>query len=68
MAVDKKGIEEPSIWQDYREIIKKYNPDFNDFAMIERFAFYERAKKSFAIISTGEKAIYANIILNKGVI
>jgi L-fucose mutarotase len=33
---------------------------------VERFAFYERAKQAYAIIATGEKALYANIILKKG--
>ena len=42
------------------------NPERIDY--IERFAFYERAKKAFCVIATGEKAIYANIILKKGVI
>ena len=35
---------------------------------IDRFAFYERAKTAFAVIATGEEAVYANIILKKGVI
>lgn len=35
---------------------------------IERFAFYERAKQSYLIIVTGESALYANLILKKGVI
>ncbi len=35
---------------------------------IERFAFYERSKKAFAVVSTGETALYANLILKKGVI
>jgi L-fucose mutarotase len=34
---------------------------------IERFAFYERAKKAFAVVMTGETKIHANIILKKGV-
>ena len=37
-------------------------------ANIERRAFYERAKKAYAVIATGETAIYANIILKKGVV
>jgi L-fucose mutarotase len=36
--------------------------------MIERFAFYERAKEAFAVIATGEEALYGNIILKKGVL
>lgn len=35
---------------------------------VERFAFYEEAKKAYAIIATGEGALYANVILQKGVI
>jgi L-fucose mutarotase len=35
---------------------------------LERFEFYERAKKAYAVIATGEGAIYANIIIKKGVI
>ena len=35
---------------------------------IERFAFYEEAKKAYAIIATGESALYANVMLQKGVV
>lgn len=56
------------IWDIYEKIVKKHEPGFTEFEMIERFAFYERAKKAYAIIATGEAALYANIILKKGVI
>ena len=36
--------------------------------MTERFAFYERAKKAYLIIATGEMAVYANVLLKKGVV
>jgi L-fucose mutarotase len=35
---------------------------------VERFAFYERAKKAYAVVATSEKALYANVILKKGVL
>jgi L-fucose mutarotase len=35
---------------------------------MERYAFYHRTKKAFAVVATGETAQYANIILKKGVI
>ena len=35
---------------------------------IDRFEFYDRAKDAYAVIATGEEAVYANIILKKGVI
>lgn len=37
-------------------------------AQVERFAFYERAKKAYAVVATGETAPYANLILKKGII
>ncbi|MGF7045630.1 L-fucose mutarotase [Paenibacillus sp. DS2015] len=56
------------IWDTYRGIVATYQDGENLFEEVERFAFYERAKKAYAIISTGEKALYANVILKKGVI
>ena len=35
---------------------------------IGRFEFYDRAKKCYAVVATGESALYANIILKKGVV
>jgi L-fucose mutarotase len=58
----------PTIWDQYRKIIKVSGEKFNDFEFIERFAFYERSKKAYAVVATGEKALYANIILKKGVL
>jgi len=58
----------PVIWEEYKRIINKYEPDNDDIEYMERFAFYERAKKAYAIIATGEQALYANIILKKGVV
>ena len=57
----------PVIWETYKEVIAKYEKDIK-IEMVERFAFYERSKTSYAIISTSEKALYGNIILKKGVV
>lgn len=56
------------IWDEYRTIIKNSGESdkFDDFEFIERFEFYERAKKAYAVIATGESALYANLILKKG--
>jgi L-fucose mutarotase len=59
---------QPVIWPIYRDIILRHEPGFKDFEMIERFAFYERAKQAYAILSSSETALYANIILKKGVV
>jgi L-fucose mutarotase len=58
----------PDIWDTYKEILNKYEPRNNKIEKIERFAFYERAKEAFAVIATSEAALYANIILKKGVV
>ncbi len=59
---------ETPIWETYKEIAQKGDKHFKEFGHIERFAFYERAKKAYAIVATSESALYANIILKKGVI
>lgn len=58
----------PSIWFKYEELLKKHEPSHHDIEYIERFEFYERAKKAYLIIATGESAIYANVLLKKGVV
>ena len=56
----------PTIWEDYRALLAKHGEDPQAVEMMERFAFYERAKKAYAIVATGETAIYANVLLEKG--
>ncbi len=56
------------IWDDYRKILTASGEPFTDFEHVERFAFYERAKQAYAVVATGETALYANIILKKGVV
>lgn len=58
---------DPVIWKDYRKIVDKHQ-DKVAFSEIERFAFYERARDAYAIVATGESALYANVILKKGVV
>ena len=57
----------PEIWEKYENIVKMSEGE-KEFELVERFAFYERAKKAYAVVATGETAIYANIILKKGVV
>ena len=59
---------ETPIWDVYREIINKHEPLNNKIENIERFAFYERTRSAYAVIATSEAALYANIILKKGVV
>ncbi len=64
---DAAKLGDPPIWKEYAEIIERHEPG-TKMGQIERFAFYEEARKAYAVIATGESAIYANIILQKGVI
>ena len=60
---------ETPIWDTYKAIVAKHDVrGAAAFGEIERFAFYEEAEKCYAIIATGETALYANMILQKGVL
>ena len=54
------------IWEDYKAIAAQHTDA--EPVYLERFAFYERAKKAYAVVVTGESVIYANVILKKGVV
>ena len=53
--------------KEYRDIIDASGSSA-PMSEIERFAFYDRAKEAYAVIATSESALYANIILKKGVV
>lgn len=57
----------PVIWEEYKKILSRYEPQ-SKVGTMERFAYYERAKKAYCVVATGETAQYANIILKKGVV
>ena len=61
------GKIDPVIWDEYKAIADKHDRNVR-VGNIDRFEFYERAKNAYAVIATGEAAVYANIILKKGVI
>ena len=57
------------IWDEYKKIVAKHDERGADaVGNIERFAFYEEAKQVYCIIATGESAVYANIMLQKGIV
>ena len=67
-VMDGDDVETP-IWDTYKEIIAKHDERGGDaVGNIERFAFYDEAQTAYAIIATSEKALYANIMLQKGVV
>ena len=62
-----QGDPTPTIWEEYFSVANEKDDNVR-VKNLERFAFYERAKTAYAVIATGEGAVYANIILKKGVI
>ena len=58
---------DPPIWEEFKKIVERFEPG-TKIGFEERFAFYDRARRAFATIQTGEGALYANVILAKGVI
>lgn len=69
MQVTPGDAVETPIWDIYKEIVKTEDERGESaFCEIERFEFYEKAKKAYAVIATGETALYANIMLQKGVV
>ena len=63
------GKVETPIWDTYKEIIAKYDARGAEaVGNIERFKFYDEAKEVYCIIATSEKALYANVMLQKGVV
>ncbi len=57
------------IWEKYKTCIRQVDARGDEVVEnIERFAFYEKAKHAYLVIATSESALYANIILQKGVV
>lgn len=66
-VVEGDNVETP-IWDIYNQIVSKHDQRGTDaIGTIERFAFYEQSKSCYCIIATGEKSMYANVMLQKGV-
>jgi L-fucose mutarotase len=58
---------DPAVEARYMAAIKKHVPTAPAVTRIDRFTFYDRARKAFAVVMTGELAKYGNLILKKGV-
>jgi len=58
---------DPAVEAAYRAAVDRHAPKTPPIARVERFAFYDRARKAFAVVMTGETAKYGNVLLTKGV-
>jgi L-fucose mutarotase len=53
--------------KEFDKLIKKHEPDMK-LSMLERFAFYERVHGAYAVVQTGERRLYGNVLLKKGIV
>jgi len=68
MAANGADTLDPEVEKSYRGVIDRLWPGTPATERIDRFAFYERTKKAYAVVMTGETVKYGNVILKKGVI
>jgi L-fucose mutarotase len=66
-VVDDPSAEMP-IFAEFRGVLQRYEPKAAKLEGIERFAFYERVMRAFAVVATGERRLYGNLILKKGIV
>jgi L-fucose mutarotase len=58
----------PAVQTEVQAAIDKAEGKHWPLKSIERFAFYEKAKKAYCVIQTGERRFYGCFVLTKGVI
>ena len=64
-----KGKVKTPVWDEIQKIVADHDERGADaVGFVERFAFYEEAKKAYAVVATGETALYGNVLLRKGVV
>jgi L-fucose mutarotase len=69
MEVMKNDPVKTPIWEEYTRLVSEADErGAKAVGQIERFRFYEEARTAYAVIATGESALYANIMLQKGVV
>lgn len=69
LSPEEEGKVDTPIWDTYEKIVEDYDKRGKDaIGQIERFQYYEEARKAYAIVATGESAIYANVMLQKGIV
>ena len=56
------------VWDTYHRLCDQAEGRTVPFELVERFAFYQRAQNAYCVVMTGETALYANVILRKGVV
>ncbi len=68
MAVVDPNADEPPIWDRFRSILRDAEDREVKLTPIERHRFYARSREAYCVVATSEEALYANLILKKGVV
>ena len=68
MQVVDPEAEEPPIWNEFRRILAHAEGSEVCLTPIERHKFYARSREAYCVVATSEEALYANLILKKGVV
>ncbi len=68
MEVVGDAAAEPPVCKAFQEVIDRHEQGRFKLATIERFAFYERARKAFALVQSDERRLYGNVLLKMGVV
>jgi L-fucose mutarotase len=68
MQVVHDASAEMPIFAEFRGVLQRYEPNMSKLEGIERFAFYQRVRGCFAVVATGERRLYGNLILKKGIV
>jgi L-fucose mutarotase len=58
---------DPAVHDRYRDCVARHHPGAPAIRFVPRFEFYDRARRAFAVVATGDTATYANLLLKKGV-
>ena len=68
MDVVKGDTYKPIIWDEYKKILANAGLGDDKIEYMERYDYYDRTKKAFAVVATSEMSKYANVILKKGIV
>ena len=68
MEVVDPDADEPAIWGSFRAILRDAEGREVSLTPIERHEFYARSREAYCVVATSEEALYANLILKKGVV
>ena len=58
----------PPIWEEFEALLKKEKDGDKPLLKLQKPDFYARSREAFAIVLTGERRKFSNIILRKGII